>query len=172
MGNSREFFILAELAVLTILEDARAGVNTLTYPIQVLDQDLEFLILNGDTVYLDTTDYNRIWNHHMEQRQIEPFANIIRQRPVYATFDNHDYGPNNSDRTMIGKENSLRAFKDVFANPSYGTKDLPGIFTTFQYGDVRWTVIQPIVACFVFYVIGFSPLRLSLGTILLYRQSL
>jgi len=115
---------------------------------EVLDQDPRFLILNGDTVYSNTVNYTNHWNYHMEQRQIEPFANIIRQRPTYATWDDHDYGPNDSDGTKIGKENSLQAFKDVFANPSYGTPDLPGIFTTFQYGDdVRWTVSMCWAGC-------------------------
>jgi len=102
---------------------------------EVLDQDPKFLILNGDTVYSNTVNYTTHWSYHMEQWQIEPFANIICQRPTYTMWDDHDYGPNNSDGTKSGKENSLQAFKDVFANPTYGTPELPGIFTTFHYGD-------------------------------------
>ena len=103
----------------------------------VLSHTPDFQILNGDTVYSDTTDYDGIWQHHMTQRQIEPFANIIRKVPTYATWDDHDYGPNDSDGLEEGKENSLRAFVDVFANPSYGTPDHPGIYTTWGHGDVR-----------------------------------
>lgn len=49
--------------------------------------------------------------------------------------DDHDYGPNDSDGLEEGKEESLRAFQDVFANPSYGTPGHPGIHTTFGYGN-------------------------------------
>jgi hypothetical protein len=107
---------------------------------EVLKQHPGFLVLNGDTVYADTTNYTEIWSYHMNQRQIGPFANIIRQIPTYATWDDHDYGPNDSDGTQPGKNDSIRAFHDVWANPSYGTPDLPGIFTTFEHGNVRSTV--------------------------------
>ena len=31
------------------------------------------------------------------------FANVLRQVPTYAIWDDHDYGPNNSDGTAKGK---------------------------------------------------------------------
>jgi hypothetical protein len=107
---------------------------------EVLNYNPDFLVLNGDTVYADTTNYTELWSYHTSQRQIAPFANIIRQIPTYATWDDHDYGPNNSDGTLPGKHISLKVFQDVWANPSYGTPDLPGIFTTFEHGNVRSTV--------------------------------
>lgn len=52
----------------------------------VSNQNPEFLILNGDTVYSNTVNYTEHWEYHLIQRNIEPFANIIRRLPVYATW--------------------------------------------------------------------------------------
>jgi hypothetical protein len=101
----------------------------------VLQQEPAFLVLNGDTVYSDTMNYSTHWEYHSKQRQIPTFANIIRQVPVYASWDDHDYGPNDSDGLGSGKEQSLQAFTDLFPNPSFGTPTHPGIYSTFSYGN-------------------------------------
>jgi hypothetical protein len=101
----------------------------------VLQQEPAFLILNGDTVYSDTMNYSKHWEYHSKQRQIPTFANIIRQVPVYASWDDHDYGPNDSDGLNSDKEQSLQAFTDLFPNPSFGTPAHPGIYSTFSYGN-------------------------------------
>ncbi len=63
----------------------------------------------------------------------------------YATWDDHDYGPNNSDRSFALKDITLQAFKDFWFNPSYhagGTKGITGHFTwvdcDFYLLDNRW----------------------------------
>lgn len=57
--------------------------------------------------------------------------------PCYATWDDHDYGANNSDSTFAGKGDALAVFRAVWANPSYGTAELPGVFTSFRRGPVE-----------------------------------
>ena len=61
-------------------------------------------------------DPEYLWKCHMEERRINrPFASVIRQMPTYTVWDDHDFGPNNSDGLEPGKEGSLRAFQAVFA---------------------------------------------------------
>ena len=57
-------------------------------------------------------------------------------------WDDHDYGPNDSDGTAAGKENSLVAFKELFANPGAGTSDTPGAFYRFSWGDVDFFMLD------------------------------
>ena len=103
----------------------------------------DVLLIVGDNVYADSTDYNHHWDSHtLERLDNRQFARTIRQVPTYAVWDDHDYGPNNSDGTQPGKENSLRAFKEVFANPYYGTEETPGIFSHFGRGGVEFFLLD------------------------------
>ena len=61
----------------------------------------------------------------------------------YAIWDDHDYGPNNSDRSFIYKEEALEAFEAFWANPTYGiNEDSDGIFTTFRWEDCDFFLLD------------------------------
>lgn len=40
--------------------------------------------------------------------------------PHYATWDDHDFGPNNSNSSYSLKGTTLKAFTTYWANPSWG----------------------------------------------------
>ncbi|MBA2480061.1 MAG: alkaline phosphatase D family protein [Planctomycetes bacterium] len=94
------------------------------------------LLVLGDSVYANTVEPKVQWKWHLQQRWVAEFADAIRSIPTYAVWDDHDFGPNNSDGTLPGKERSLATFQQLFANPSYGTAETPGLFTTWSWGDV------------------------------------
>jgi alkaline phosphatase D len=105
------------------------------------EPDLQFII--GDNVYADSTDYNHLWDSHcLERTSNEPFGDAIRLMPTYAVWDDHDYGPNNSDGTARGKEQSLRAFDEVYANPPRNGGGGPGIYTSFTWGGVDFFLLD------------------------------
>ncbi len=60
----------------------------------------------------------------------------------YAIWDDHDFGPNDSDRTYILKETAREVFADYWANPTYGMDGKEGITTMFQYGDVDFFLMD------------------------------
>ncbi len=99
-------------------------------------------LLLGDNVYANSTDREVLWSRHREQRRVVEFAAVARNTPTYAIWDDHDYGPNDSDGTQPGKENSLATFKELFANPSAGTSDIPGVFYKFSWGDVDFFMLD------------------------------
>lgn len=107
-----------------------------------LAEEPAFHLLLGDNVYADSTDYNKIRSHHLRQRAVSNFAEVLRTVPSYANWDDHDFGPNDSHGATPGKENSLRAFRDVWSNPSYGLPDLPGVFFSFSWADVDFFFID------------------------------
>jgi alkaline phosphatase D len=96
----------------------------------------------GDTHYADTTDPTIQLQHHVAYRRKNEFANVLRQVPTYAIWDDHDYGPNNSDGTAEGKEFSLAGWKQAWPNPASGTPDTPGAFFKFSRGDVEFFVVD------------------------------
>ena len=96
----------------------------------------------GDTHYADTTDPTIQLQHHLAYRRKKEFANVLRQVPTYAIWDDHDYGPNNSDGTAEGKEFSLAGWKQAWPNPASGTPDTPGAFFKFSRGDVEFFVVD------------------------------
>ncbi len=96
----------------------------------------------GDTQYSDTTDPSIQWKHHLRYRQVPEFAAVIRNIPTLAMWDDHDYGPNNSDGTATGKERSLAGWKQFWANPAAGTDRIPGAFFSFNWGEVDFFVVD------------------------------
>ncbi|MBI2423014.1 MAG: alkaline phosphatase family protein [Candidatus Hydrogenedentes bacterium] len=74
---------------------------------------------------------------HLRTRTNPYFQRLFRSVPGYGIWDDHDYGPNNTDRTFPMKDAALDVFKYVWANPGYGTPETPGIFSTFRRGPAQ-----------------------------------
>jgi alkaline phosphatase D len=108
----------------------------------LLAQQPDIHLTVGDTHYADTTDPTVQWKHHVTYRRQKEFATVLRNVPTYAIWDDHDYGPNNSDGTAKGKERSLAGWKQAWANPALGTPDTPGAFFKFSHGDVDFFMVD------------------------------
>lgn len=109
----------------------------------------DFAMLNGDTVYLNEDDWDattkeiileRVWHRNIDQRGESHFKNFIANLPTYSVWDDHEYGGGNSGMNQPGKYNSLRAFRNLWANPSAGTPSLEGVFYSFYRGNVHFIV--------------------------------
>ena len=98
--------------------------------------DPHAVVLLGDTPYIDSTVLNVQRTRYGEFAAVPDFATLLRNRPLYATWDDHDFGGNGSDGRLEGKENSRRAFIEYHANPSYGEDD-EGVYTKFRQGGVE-----------------------------------
>ena len=96
----------------------------------------------GDTHYADTTEPKVQWQHHLRYRREKEFAEVLRKIPTYSMWDDHDFGPNNSDGTASGKENSLLGWKQFWANPAGGTASVPGAFYKFSRGEVDFFMVD------------------------------
>ena len=108
----------------------------------LLAQRPDLHITVGDTHYADTTDPQVQWEHHVRYRNVPHFATVIREVPTVAVWDDHDYGPNDSDGTAAGKEASLRGWKQFWANPPEGTAEIPGAFYRYSWGEVDFFVVD------------------------------
>ncbi len=94
------------------------------------------VVLLGDTPYIDSTELATQRKRYGEFVSLPAMASVLRSASYYATWDDHDFGRNDSDGRVEGKENSRRAFVEYHANPSYGDGQ-HGIYTSFRRGPVE-----------------------------------
>ena len=98
--------------------------------------NFDLLLMLGDNHYGNTTEPARHFELFGVQRRLPGYVDLCRRVPQYAIWDNHDYAPEPTDKRAKGKEDSLRAFKMLWPNPSYGEKDNPGVYFKFSRGDI------------------------------------
>ena len=98
--------------------------------------DPHAVVLLGDTPYIDSTDLEVQRTRYGEFAAVPDFAALLRNRPLYATWDDHDFGANDTDGQLVGKENARQAFVEFHANPSYGD-GAEGVYTRFRMGGAE-----------------------------------
>jgi alkaline phosphatase D len=102
----------------------------------------DLLILLGDQHYADTTDPKILRKQYLKYR-LNPYLQwMMMRKPVYAIWDDHDYGGDNSDGTLAGKKKSLAVFKAYWPNPSYGEEDNPGVYFSFARGTIEFFMLD------------------------------
>lgn len=111
----------------------------------ILRQDPDLMLWLGDNVYLREPDWNTqtgIYHRYTHDRATPQLQPLLASVHHYAIWDDHDYGPNNSDRGFWNKENTFDAFKHFWANPSYGIGKLKGAITFFQWNDMDFFMLD------------------------------
>ena len=103
---------------------------------QAAREEIDVVVLLGDTPYIDTTELDKQRARYAAFASVEPMAKLLRSTPWYGIWDDHDFGANDIDGRLLGKERSRRAFIEYHANPSYGDGE-NGIYTRFRYGPVE-----------------------------------
>lgn len=95
-----------------------------------------FMLWLGDNWYSREVDFSKwgLWYRAHHDRSQPVIQNLLKAMPHYATWDDHDYGPNDIGASFILKEESKKIFDAYWANPSSGYKG-EGIYTHFSYGD-------------------------------------
>ncbi len=100
----------------------------------------DLMLWLGDNVYYRENDFEdragmiRRWTH---DRQIPELADLFANTIHYATWDDHDYGPNNIGRSYWLKADATEVFQLMWGNPSAGLPETPGIFTYVNWGDAN-----------------------------------
>ncbi|MES2572805.1 MAG: hypothetical protein V4710_22470, partial [Verrucomicrobiota bacterium] len=67
----------------------------------------DLLLMLGDNHYANTTEIAKLRTHYTAHRLTAGWRDLSARTPIYAIWDDHDFGPDNSDGTLKGKENSL-----------------------------------------------------------------
>lgn len=112
----------------------------------IYEKDPDFFVWMGDNYYLREVDWHsrsgilkRI-THTRSTPEMQPMLGSMHH---YATWDDHDYGPNNSDRSFWAKHFTTEAFELFWGNPSYGVNGAEeGITTFFQWSDCEFFMMD------------------------------
>lgn len=105
----------------------------------------DLMIWMGDNMYLREPDWNtktgfiHRYTHSRSIAELQPFLASTHQ---YAVWDDHDYGPNDSDRSYVHKELATDAFKMFWGNPTYGLPGQGGVTTFFQWADIDFFMLD------------------------------
>jgi len=105
----------------------------------------DLMLWLGDNCYYREADWTS--EAHMRYRyahtrslpQLQPLLGATHN---YAIWDDHDYGPNDSDRRFRLKKESLETFKLFWANHTYGVDDVPGVFQRFEWQDAEFFMLD------------------------------
>ncbi len=110
----------------------------------ILEKDPDLMIWLGDNVYFREPDDSKtgVYHRYTHDRALLELQPLLGSVHHYAIWDDHDYGPNNSDQSFIHKDITLQAFKDFWANPSYGIDNHRGITTQFRWSDVDFFLLD------------------------------
>jgi len=105
-----------------------------------LEPDMFFWL--GDNIYADSDQPATLADLYGRGRVVERLEPFLRSTPQLATWDDHDFGYNDSDGRSPYKAQSLQVFKNFWANPGYGEAGNPGVYFSQHYGGVDFFVLD------------------------------
>ncbi len=120
------------------------GSNYQTFT-QIANRKPDLMLWLGDNVYFREVDwYTRSGMQHRytHDRSISELQPLLASTPQYAIWDDHDYGPDDSDGTWVHKETAWEVFQDFWGNPTFGVNGQKGCTTKFQYADVEFFLLD------------------------------
>lgn len=99
----------------------------------------DLMLWLGDNTYLREADwYSRtgILHRYTHTRSLKNLQPLLASTHHYAVWDDHDFGPNDSDRSFIHKDLALESFKLFWGNPTFGLPHVKGAISFFKWNDV------------------------------------
>ncbi len=110
----------------------------------ILDKKPDFMLWGGDNFYYREADWNSrtgMIHRNDHTRAVKSIQPLLASTHNYAIWDDHDYGPNDSDRSWVNKHTALEMFKLYWGNPNF---TFPNEATTgqFQWADVEFFLMD------------------------------
>jgi alkaline phosphatase D len=105
----------------------------------------DFMIWLGDNLYFREPEWSSPEGMSARYRSYREEPNLQRLWTAtshVAIWDDHDFGPNDSDTSFVGKGWALENFRRYWPNPTAGLPGVPGIFTQVTYGDVDFFLLD------------------------------
>ena len=107
----------------------------------------DIMLWGGDNVYLREVDFGSktgIYHRYHHSKSLKEMQPLLAKTQNFALWDDHDFGPNDSDRSYKHKYLTQQAFKDFWANQTYGTNanQQEGVYTTFTWNDAQFFLLD------------------------------
>ena len=100
-------------------------------------QHADAVLFLGDFPYTALGSREQIRNGNKELREVIGFKELTAGTPTYGIYDDHDFGPNDTDGLHKYADEALATFKEYWPNSSYGLENDKGIYSSFVIGDVE-----------------------------------
>jgi alkaline phosphatase D len=104
----------------------------------IADQKPDLMLWLGDNVYLREPDWGSrsgFLHRYTHTRSTPEMQRLLRTTTHAAIWDDHDFGPNNSDASFAGAELSREVFDLFWPNPTNGVPGVEGNTSMFSYYD-------------------------------------
>jgi alkaline phosphatase D len=114
---------------------------------KIYEQRPDFMLWLGDNTYLREADWGTktgILYRYTHSRSLPEMQALLGSAHHYAIWDDHDFGPNDSDKSYPHKELTLEAFKLFWGNLNYGAGNTQakGIQGSFTWGDLQFFLLD------------------------------
>jgi len=112
---------------------------------RMAEQSPDMMLWLGDNVYMREADVDSRWGmaeRYRHTRALPELQPLLRSTHHYAIWDDHDYGPDEANRSFVMKDQSLSLFKRYWSNPAYGLPGEPAIFTSFGFRDIDFFLLD------------------------------
>jgi alkaline phosphatase D len=106
-------------------------------------QKPDFMLWTGDNTYTREVDWNSrtgVLKRYTHTRSLPQMQPLLASTHNYAIWDDHDYGPDDSDRGYWLKSTTLDAFKLFWANPNFIFDE--GCTGTFVWNDCQFFLMD------------------------------
>jgi alkaline phosphatase D len=109
-------------------------------------ENADFMLWLGDNTYYLGKDYTSLanmFNRQLKYRQHhKKLDRFLASQPNYSIWDDHDFGPNDSNSNFELKDESFEVYKSFWPHPYFGLDTLPGVFYTFNYEDAQFFMLD------------------------------
>lgn len=113
--------------------------------LSIARQRPDYLLWLGDNVYLNAgewADPGRRRARYRHTRGLPPLQPLLGNTANVAIWDDHDFGPNDADRTAARRTEAQAVFDDYWLNPPPARPEARGITTAFSWGDVDFLLLD------------------------------
>jgi len=103
-------------------------------------QHPQWFLWMGDNIYYsrarqEWNDIEMMRERWKIQRSLPQLQALLSSTAHASTWDDHDYGPNNSDKTYFLRDESFELYKSYWPNPYFGSDD-DGVYFALHFGGV------------------------------------
>lgn len=105
----------------------------------------DFMLWLGDNTYLREADWNSrtgFLHRYTHTRSLPEMQPLLASTHHYAIWDDHDFGPNDSDGSFPLKDTAAELFKLFWGNPNYDAIQQGGITGSFQWADLDFFLLD------------------------------
>ena len=94
----------------------------------------DLFVFLGDNIYADTDNMDTMRAKYQQLASKPTYQNLLKNVPVIATWDDHDYGQNDIGRHYKYKKESKELFLDFFKEPENSERrKQDGIYTSYTH---------------------------------------